>query len=249
MPSRGHRSAAVRCAAAPDQIERALQVGDRILADVEHAELVQELRRAMTVLESDAPSSGQPAPAGMSPAFSKPFGLMFEALDDLKEDEVYICSGASWSFALWGGLMSTRAKVLKAAGAVLDGYSSHYDAMSGTALLSAAEKRWMRFYRDIVESTPALAETIAAEVAAEAATVTVPTTTTTPMTMTMNNNNKRKHISNSRLNESKQKRKNNNGFKHGLQQQLQLETNKQTKRTCSCWLFVSLLLMVTVSRL
>lgn len=79
--------------------------------------------RAMTVLESDAPGGSLPAQAGMSSAFSKPFGLMFEALDDLKEDEVYICAGASWSFALWGGLMSTRAKVLKAAGAVLDGYS------------------------------------------------------------------------------------------------------------------------------
>ena len=79
--------------------------------------------RAMTVLESDAPGGAQAAPAGSSPAFSKAFGLMFEALDDLKEDEVYICSGASWRFALWGGLMSTRARVLKAAGAVLDGYS------------------------------------------------------------------------------------------------------------------------------
>jgi regulator of RNase E activity RraA len=79
--------------------------------------------RAMTVLESDAPSGDVPLPVGTPPALSKPFGLMFEALDDLQEDEVYICSGASWSFALWGGLMSTRAKVLKAAGAVLDGYS------------------------------------------------------------------------------------------------------------------------------
>lgn len=48
---------------------------------------------------------------------------MFEALDDLKEDEVYICSGSSPNFALWGGLMSTRALKLKAAGAVLNGWS------------------------------------------------------------------------------------------------------------------------------
>jgi regulator of RNase E activity RraA len=79
--------------------------------------------RAMTVLESDMPSGALPNTHGSAPALSKPFGLMFEALDDLKEDEVYICSGASWNFALWGGLMSTRAKVLKAAGAVVDGYS------------------------------------------------------------------------------------------------------------------------------
>ena len=79
--------------------------------------------RAMTVLESDMPSCDTPGGDGSSGALLKPFGLMFEALDDLREDEVYICSGASWNFALWGGLMSTRAKVLKAAGAVLDGYS------------------------------------------------------------------------------------------------------------------------------
>jgi len=51
------------------------------------------------------------------------FGLMFEALDDLKPGEVYVASGASPNYALWGGLMSTRAMHLGAAGAVLDGYS------------------------------------------------------------------------------------------------------------------------------
>ncbi len=35
---------------------------------------------------------------------------MFEALDSLKEGEVYIASGSSHNYALWGGLMSTRAK-------------------------------------------------------------------------------------------------------------------------------------------
>ena len=53
---------------------------------------------------------------------AKPFGLMFEALDSLGENEVYICTGSSPNYALWGGLMSTRALHLKAAGAVLDGY-------------------------------------------------------------------------------------------------------------------------------
>ena len=53
----------------------------------------------------------------------KPFGRLFEALDDLKEGEVYVASGdAAMKYALFGGLMSTRAKQLKAAGAVLDGY-------------------------------------------------------------------------------------------------------------------------------
>jgi len=48
---------------------------------------------------------------------------MFEALDSLKENDVYICTGSSFAYALWGGLMSTRALKLKAAGAVLHGYS------------------------------------------------------------------------------------------------------------------------------
>jgi regulator of RNase E activity RraA len=77
--------------------------------------------RAMTVLEADVPEH---APGcGANPLLSKPFGLMLEALDDLKEDEIYICSGSSPSYALWGELMSARAIRCKAAGAVVNGYS------------------------------------------------------------------------------------------------------------------------------
>ena len=47
---------------------------------------------------------------------------MFEALDALQANEVYICTGSSPTYALWGELMSTRALKLGAAGAVLDGY-------------------------------------------------------------------------------------------------------------------------------
>ena len=54
---------------------------------------------------------------------SRPFGLMLEALDDIKENEVYLCTGASPKYALWGEIMSTRIKYLGAAGAVVDGYS------------------------------------------------------------------------------------------------------------------------------
>jgi len=77
--------------------------------------------RAMPVLEADV--SEKEAVDSDKPILKKPFGIMFEALDDLKEDEVYICSGSSATYALWGGLMSTRAIKLKAAGAVLHGYS------------------------------------------------------------------------------------------------------------------------------
>jgi len=77
------------------------------------------LGRAMPVLEAD--HFGRSV-AGQNPLTAKPFGLMFRALDDLKQHEVYICTGSSPRYALWGGLMSTRAIHLKAAGAVLDGY-------------------------------------------------------------------------------------------------------------------------------
>lgn len=77
--------------------------------------------RAMTVLEADV--FEESSEYTQNPIMKKPFGIMFEALDDLKEDEVYICSGSSPRYALWGGLMSTRALKLKAAGAVVFGFS------------------------------------------------------------------------------------------------------------------------------
>jgi 4-hydroxy-4-methyl-2-oxoglutarate aldolase len=74
----------------------------------------------MPVLEADCFAEASPGPG---PLMSKPFGLMLEALDDLKEGEVYVCAGASPRYALWGELMSIRAMKLGAAGAVCDGYS------------------------------------------------------------------------------------------------------------------------------
>ena len=68
--------------------------------------------RAMTVLEADFFDEGD-----------KPFGLMFEALDGLKKNEVYVCTGGSPRYALWGELMSIRATKCGAVGAVLNGYS------------------------------------------------------------------------------------------------------------------------------
>ena len=73
--------------------------------------------RAMTVLEVDIEKITD------QQLLNKPFGLMLEALDDLKKNEIYICTGASDNYALWGELMATRAKKLGALGAVVDGYS------------------------------------------------------------------------------------------------------------------------------
>lgn len=77
--------------------------------------------RAMPVLEADYPAAMMADSPG--PLAGKDFGLMFEALDSLKAGEVYIAAGASPKYALWGGLMTARAKYLKAAGAILNGYS------------------------------------------------------------------------------------------------------------------------------
>jgi regulator of RNase E activity RraA len=77
--------------------------------------------RAMTVLEADC--FDESIVGSRNPVSARPFGLMLEALDDLKTNEVYICTGASPSYALWGELMSVRAMKCGAAGAVVDGYS------------------------------------------------------------------------------------------------------------------------------
>ena len=77
--------------------------------------------RAMTVLEADV--FNERLDSGKNPGLEKPFGLMLEALDDLQQDEIYICTGASPTYALWGELMSTRAIKLGSAGAVVNGYS------------------------------------------------------------------------------------------------------------------------------
>ena len=77
--------------------------------------------RAMPVLESNCFAASEPG--GQLPISRQPFGLLFQALDGLKPHEVYVATGCAPQFALWGGLMTTRAMHLKAAGAVLDGYS------------------------------------------------------------------------------------------------------------------------------
>ena len=77
--------------------------------------------RAMPVLEADV--FGEAEGSGANPVMRKPFGLVFEAVDSLKPNEVYISTGASPTYALWGGLMSVRATHLGAAGVVVDGYS------------------------------------------------------------------------------------------------------------------------------
>ncbi len=85
-----------------------------------HPEMIV-IGRAMPVVEADV--SDIDTVTAKDEMLEQPFGLMFRALDDLKPGEVYVCSGASLDYALWGGLMSRRAMRLKAAGAVVNGLS------------------------------------------------------------------------------------------------------------------------------
>ena len=62
------------------------------------------------------------------------FGLMFEALDSLQTDEVYVAAAGAPPFALWGELMTTRALAQSAAGAVLDGYMRDSREIRGMTL-------------------------------------------------------------------------------------------------------------------
>ncbi|WP_413730357.1 RraA family protein [Sodalis sp. RH22] len=77
------------------------------------------LGRAMPVLEADFFDTQY---EGHNPLSAQPFGLMFQALDDLQKDEVYICAGGSHRYAQFGGLMATRALYCGAAGAVVHGF-------------------------------------------------------------------------------------------------------------------------------
>lgn len=77
--------------------------------------------RTMTVLSADI--IAEKAGGSANSIMNKPFGLMLEALDDLKPNEIYVTAGGTPRYALWGELMTTRAMKLGAAGVVLDGYT------------------------------------------------------------------------------------------------------------------------------
>ena len=76
--------------------------------------------RAMPVLSVDV--FDEVVPSSANALFKKPFGLMLEALDALRPNEIYVNTGSSPRNALWGELMSTRASKLGGRGAVLNGY-------------------------------------------------------------------------------------------------------------------------------
>jgi regulator of RNase E activity RraA len=67
--------------------------------------------RAFPVIVGDAPGTSEDR-----------FGKLLQALDALREHDVYITNGGQTRYSLWGELLSTRAAHLKAAGVVLNGY-------------------------------------------------------------------------------------------------------------------------------
>lgn len=67
--------------------------------------------RAMTVLMIDV----------FGPQ-KKPFGLLTEALDQLRENEIYLATGGTGRCAYWGELLTATARTRGAVGAVLDGF-------------------------------------------------------------------------------------------------------------------------------
>lgn len=99
--------------------------------------------RAMPVLEAD--DSGGEGPGRINPSLNQPFGLMLRALDDLQRHEVYLCTGASPTYALWGELMSTAARNRGAAGAVVNGYSRD---TRGILELNFPTFSWGRYAQD-----------------------------------------------------------------------------------------------------
>jgi regulator of RNase E activity RraA len=78
------------------------------------------LGRALPVLSGDVFHGS--ALESANELMKKPFGLMLEALDDLRTNEIYVTTGSSPRNAMWGEMMATRAKLLGARGALLNGY-------------------------------------------------------------------------------------------------------------------------------
>jgi len=97
-------------------------VGD-VLDQMGHR--VHFLPPAIRPLRSDMIVAGRAAPVivGDAPGTEEDkFGKLLEALDSLRENDVYITNGGHTAYSLWGELLATRARHLKANGAVMNGY-------------------------------------------------------------------------------------------------------------------------------
>lgn len=85
----------------------------------------QFLPQAVRPLDNSMKLAGFAMPVLMIDVYGeqeKPFGLLTEALDDLKENEIYIATGGTMRCAYWGELLTATARTRKAVGAVVNGW-------------------------------------------------------------------------------------------------------------------------------
>jgi len=85
---------------------------------------IRPLRSDMVMIGRAMPVQDElPLPFGVPPRFdAKPFGLLFDSIDALRPNEVYIASGGPTYTARLGDMLILRARKLGAAGVVLNAH-------------------------------------------------------------------------------------------------------------------------------
>lgn len=85
---------------------------------------IRPLRSDMVMIGRAMPVQDEPpVPHGSLARFdAKPFGLLFESIDALRPNEVYIASGGPTFAARLGDMLILRARILGAAGMVINGH-------------------------------------------------------------------------------------------------------------------------------
>ncbi len=85
----------------------------------------QFLPQAIQPMQTTMKLAGRAMPVLMIDVYGpqkKPFGLLTEALDDLRPGEVYLASGGDMRCAYWGEILTATARMRGASGAVVNGY-------------------------------------------------------------------------------------------------------------------------------
>jgi 4-hydroxy-4-methyl-2-oxoglutarate aldolase len=85
----------------------------------------QFLPQPIQPLREEMKLAGRAMPVVMIDVFGKqkkPFGLLTEALDQLRPGEIYLASGGDMRCAYWGEILTATAKKRGAVGAVINGF-------------------------------------------------------------------------------------------------------------------------------
>lgn len=91
----------------------------------QHGCFHQFLPASIRPLRDDMKIAGRAMPVLQADVFGaqkRPFGLMTQALDDLKAGEVYVATGGTRQSANWGEIMTATARTRGATGAVINGF-------------------------------------------------------------------------------------------------------------------------------